>query len=292
MKLQRVRLPDGIEIWAPNALEAEVLFREIVTDRTYEQHGVAVRTGDVVFDVGANVGLFTVHMARTVPAVRIHAFEPIPALFEGLQRNISEHAPAAAAQNVALGASDGEATFTLDPSMTLSTSMRQAMVEQAANRQAPVSAWAAAALADYRRVRPGPVAGAVQAALRRPATRGLALAALAPVAVAMKVRQRISMTRHVCAVRTLSGMLASSGEDRIDLAKVDVEGAEEDVLMGVADADWPRIRQLVVEVHDVDGRAARLRAMLDARGYRTAHTREDWDLHALLGISTVYAVRA
>ena len=290
-KLRRVRLPDAVDIWAPNAIEAAVVFREIVTERTYERHGVTIPPGGVVFDVGANVGLFTVHLARAVADVRIHAFEPIPALFEALQRNIAEHAPAAVAHHVALGAAAGEAAFHVDPGMTITASMRPEAMEAAANHEATPAEWASAALADFQKVRPNAVARTLGAALDRPSTRGLAMAAIAPVALAMSLRQRMSRERHVCRVRTLSDVLAETDVDRVDLAKIDVEGAEEDVLAGIADADWPRIRQLVIEVHDVDQRVTRLRVMLEGRGYRTAHAREDWALHELLGISTLYAVR-
>ena len=86
--------------------------------------------------------------------------------------------------------------------------------------------------------------------------------------------------------------MALAGVERVDLLKVDVEGAEEAVLAGIPDATWPAIRQLVVEVHDVDGRLERLRRLLERCGYRTQSAREDWALHQLLGIYTLYATRA
>src|SRR5262245_40962461 len=96
---------------APSPVEAAILYREIVTERTYERHGIGVRAGDVVFDVGANVGLFAIHLARTTPGARVHAFEPIPPLFDALTKNLAEHAPGARAYNVGLADRDGEAVF-------------------------------------------------------------------------------------------------------------------------------------------------------------------------------------
>jgi FkbM family methyltransferase len=54
---------------------------------------------------------------------------------------------------------------------------------------------------------------------------------------------------------------------RIDLVKVDVEGAELEVLRGIDDHDWPRIAAVVVEVHDVDGRLAEVERLLTRRGF-------------------------
>ena len=39
------------------------------------------------------------------------------------------------------------------------------------------------------------------------------------------------------------------------MSKVDVEGAEAAVLQGVEPGHWPAIRQVVVEVNDIDGAA-------------------------------------
>jgi FkbM family methyltransferase len=49
-----------------------------------------VRRGDVVFDVGANVGYFTMLFSDLVGKQgEVHAFEPIPATFQELSRNIA-----------------------------------------------------------------------------------------------------------------------------------------------------------------------------------------------------------
>jgi phthiocerol/phenolphthiocerol synthesis type-I polyketide synthase E len=63
-------------------------------------------------------------------------------------------------------------------------------------------------------------------------------------------------------------------------------------VLGIEDADWPKIQQFVVEVHDIYGRVDRLRAMFERHGYRTVVDQEDWSLHPLLGIYTLYAMRA
>ena len=52
----------------------------------------------------------------------------------------------------------------------------------------------------------------------------------------------------------------------VDLLKIDVERAELDVLRGIADEDWHKIRQLVMEVHDDKDTLSAIRQLLDEKG--------------------------
>ena len=72
-----------------------------------------------------------------------------------------------------------------------------------------------------------------------------------------------------CAVRTLSSILDDEYSDieRIDLLKIDVEGSELLVLRGISKAHMKLIQQLVLEVHDVDGRLAEVLELLTMSGF-------------------------
>jgi hypothetical protein len=146
-------------------------------------------------------------------------------------------------------------------------------------------------VSDLHRADPGAVSGGLVRALENKWTRPLATALIVLAAAVLEIRKRLFRSNVTIQLRTLSQELADSGFETIDLAKIDVEGAEEQVLDGIGDADWPRIRQFVIEVHDVNGRLERMAARLRERGYRVAIDREDWALHELMGISTIYAVR-
>jgi FkbM family methyltransferase len=52
----------------------------------------------------------------------------------------------------------------------------------------------------------------------------------------------------------------------VDLLKIDVEGAELDVLDGIDPPQWPLIRQVLLEVQDLDGRLDTVCEMLTAHG--------------------------
>ena len=285
----RVTLPNQLKVWAPSALEAALVYREVVTESTYHADGIVLPDKAIVFDVGANVGLFAIHMARTVRGVQLHAFEPIPEQFEALRANLAEHAPGARAYNIGLSDRDGEATFEVDRFMTIAATMHPQVFDR--DDVVPRAAWARAAIADIQKVDPGRALRLLEAGLETPLVRSAMLALVVPIAAVLGLRRWIFLRRLRCPVGTLSAALAASGVPHVDLVKVDVEGAEEQVLDGIADADWPRIRQLVVEVHDVDGRLDRLSQRLAALGFRTTSRRQDWALHELLGIWTLYAVR-
>ena len=50
-------------------------------------------------------------------------------------------------------------------------------------------------------------------------------------------------------MQTLSQVIRELHLERIDDVKLDAENAEREVTAGLADEDWPRIRQMAIEVH-------------------------------------------
>ena len=101
----------------------------------------------------------------------------------------------------------------------------------------------------------------------------------------------VPSTPAVQTANPLSESLAETGVDSVDLVKIDVEGSEESILAGIQDSDWDRFHQFVIEVHDVNGRLNRMSDLLEHHGYRTFLAREDWEMHGLLGIWTLYAIK-
>ena len=73
----------------------------------------------------------------------------------------------------------------------------------------------------------------------------------------------------ICPACTLSQVIAKEGLDHIHLLKIDVERAELEVLAGLQQADWPRVQQVVAEVHDIDSRVRHLQALLNRHGLQT-----------------------
>jgi FkbM family methyltransferase len=63
-------------------------------------------------------------------------------------------------------------------------------------------------------------------------------------------------------LRTVSEIIRKYDVQQIDLLKVDVEKNELDVLLGIQEQGWQKIKQVVMEVYNVDGRIEKITALL------------------------------
>ncbi len=111
----RYQLPSGLEIGHLNAYETHYLYDEIFEKQTYLKQGVTLRAGDVVIDVGANIGMFSLFVAEQCSSARIFAIEPSPVAFDVLQKNLALYAPEATVLQCGLADSDREAEFVFYP---------------------------------------------------------------------------------------------------------------------------------------------------------------------------------
>lgn len=73
-----------------------------------------IQPGDEVFDIGANMGIYTIWMSGFISKGTIHSFEPDPGNFERLQKNIAVNnlQTRVIANKKAAGDVDGELAFT------------------------------------------------------------------------------------------------------------------------------------------------------------------------------------
>jgi FkbM family methyltransferase len=79
----------------------------------------------VFFDIGANVGWYSLHLARSRPQAQVYAFEPLPATYGWLRRNIDLNGLNNVAPfNVGLGEKEESMLFYFRPDMTGAASAR------------------------------------------------------------------------------------------------------------------------------------------------------------------------
>ena len=216
-----------------NRTETDFLFREIFVDRVYLNAGIVLPESAVVVDVGANIGMFTLFAAAESAGARIVAVEPVAELARAVAVNAELHSVDATVLNCALGKAPGEVDFTYYP-----------------NNSVMSGGYADAGDIDMLR----------DYLLTDDAaedTRHLD---------AMVADRLVSVHRRL-PVRTLSDIVDSERLGRVDLLKIDVEKAESEVLAGIADATWDIVQQVVVEVHDIDGRVGEVCRLLRDQGF-------------------------
>lgn len=63
---------------------------------------------------------------------------------------------------------------------------------------------------------------------------------------------------------------------RIDLLKIDVEGAELDALAGLDDSYWDAVQNVVLEICDIDGSMAEVEQFLRSKGFDVSSTSPSW----------------
>lgn len=249
MNLQLTRLPDGREIHCVNPYEVDFSVHEIFND-DLGAHGIELPADGVFLDVGANIGLFSLHLLDLCPAARVFAYEPMPEAHGALARNLEGRAVALA---LGLGAAPGTASFSYFPGITALSSCHGAVSEEMARG---LRRLLAAAPADQE----------VADILDR-------TGASARAGESEFIEQLFTSRQVEAPIDTLSNQIRTLSLSRIDLLKIDTEGAEKEVLAGLAEEDWPLVRQLVVEVHLGEAETDIMEQQLQARGYRTSRGR-------------------
>ncbi|HEV2961302.1 MAG TPA: amino acid adenylation domain-containing protein, partial [Candidatus Angelobacter sp.] len=221
------RLPNGLSISHKNKNETDYLYTEIFESRTYLRHGVELKENACVFDVGANIGMFTLFVAELVPSAKIYAFEPIPPVFETLQFNAA--LCMAQVKAFGFGLSDKESTedFICYPRNTMMSGL-----QTYTDREKDISVVKKLIENEQGRIEsPETITAEIDDLLAG----------------------RFEQQTYRCQVRKLSDVIAENGIDHIDLLKIDVERAELDVLRGIDSDDWMKIEQIVVEAEDKPG---------------------------------------
>ena len=66
---------------------ADWVARELQADR-YRLRDANFDEGDIVIDVGAHIGLFSIYLAKRWPVLKVFAFEPFPTNYRNCEDNL------------------------------------------------------------------------------------------------------------------------------------------------------------------------------------------------------------
>ncbi|WP_301128134.1 FkbM family methyltransferase [Streptomyces cacaoi] len=252
---ESIEVADGFSVCVPrveDALFTEIhfIYHEVFVEREYLKHGIRLPDSPRIVDVGANVGMFSLFVTRESPGAQILAFEPIPAIHQALLENLDNH-----------GVKDVKA---------VRAALGKRPEERVTFTYYPALAGNSTRYPEQKKLN------------ERLVVEQFGHGAVDRIMGSVEVEAE---------VHRLSDALRDWDPDApIDLLKIDVEGAELEVMQGLDTPDWQRVRQCVIEVQDLDGRLDATLAILDAQGF-TVTTESAANIPEVLRHSMVYATR-
>ena len=256
-------LPNGLEIAHLNRYETDYVYHEIFEDQCYLRHGIRLHDRDTVLDIGANIGLFSLFVMSRCKDPRIYAFEPAPVVYDLLKANCDAYGSNVHTFDVGVSDKPGSATFTFYEKSSVFSGFHS---DESEDREA--------------------IKTVVRNMLKSESVAGASVEDYVNELTADRLRRRT----HECRLTSVSDIIRENQIDKVNLLKIDAEKSELDIINGIEEHDWPKIDQIVIEVHDRTQEAVkRIEALLIGRGYRCAVEKE-----ALLdraGLFNLYATR-
>lgn len=245
--ISEINLANGKKVFYLNKEEIEFLDYQI---ESYIKHGIRLKKGNTVFDVGANIGMFSLYCCELCKnEVDIYAFEPIPEIFQVLQKNVQRfNSDKINIYNFGIS-NRNEDTVIFDYFRNASgfSTMYPEKPEEFRKSVRLIMLQNIDALASF--------VAKIRLISKLPSF-------LQSWFMKFQLFTKLRAEKVNCRVKTISQIISEQNIQHIDLLKIDVEKSELDVLLGIDDRDWSKIEQIVIEVHDLDNRVNRIKDLL------------------------------
>ena len=221
--------PDGFRLYSLiNDVEAEFIYNEIIVKQEYNQYGLTLEGANCIFDVGANIGVYTLFAKMRNPEATVYSFEPIPEICDVLRKNIVLHdVSGVEILNVAVGDKDHSEKERVYYPHASGNSTAYPEIQEAEEKQK----------------------------------------ALIEVFGEEKTKWFFEPEIRTVPVRTLSSVIKANHITRVDFLKIDVEGEELAVLKGIDAEHHHFIKQIAIEVHS-EQIMMKVRKLLGDMGFR------------------------
>ncbi len=269
--MKQKTLPTGDVVHYLDDFTVDYVYNEIFVEKCYFQNGIAVKDGYVVFDIGANIGLFTMYVSRIAKNLKIFTFEPILDIFELLKLNTATLPSEIIHNNIGFSDHVSETEIYFNPSSCGQSTLKP--IDREMTIQNTINNWNAFA------EKFGPILKIIPKFMRESLSR--------------KHLEKIYFNRlekRPCRLSNISTYMQDHDIKRINLLKIDAENYEKEVLSGIDQEDWSRIDQITMEMHpnykDCEQNAQDVKDMLSSNGY----TWSIGDLDAV-GCYNLYASR-
>jgi FkbM family methyltransferase len=235
--LAQITLPNGLRVHClPHSLsEVRYIYTEIFERQTYTRGGITIADGDCIVDIGANIGMFALYAMQHHKDLKIYCVEPVPAIHQALQANVGNagmnHNNTVHLIKSGISHTHMSRDITFYPHVPGNSTVYPVPKRQEGKLIA--GSLCMAHIWKWDKV------GCLLMLLLYPWRRKLF----------EKHWRRACRRKHsvTCDFIPLSTLIEDNDLHTIDLLKIDVEGSELDVLTGIAERHWDRIRQIVLE---------------------------------------------
>lgn len=293
----------GRRVWAYAPGEAHLLAHEMFEMPTRVDHGITMpKKGAVVVDVGANIGLFTRWVLENYKDAVVHSYEPMKDTFKAMEANMAELGDLgkrAKLHNFGLGDEETEietekfvSRWTCGASMVPSQAVED--VQAAEGTDMVVAARAlmhdAVECRSFSWFASWPAYWLLKTGFPPLQYLGVLWAA-GPMLMEGFICGFLEKKATFQVRRTRDALKEAGVTGRVDLLKIDVEGAEEAVLKGMSEEQWDNTQAVWCEVHDSGGTRARVTKLLESHGFEVYAEQEDFHWLQLMGLWVLYAHR-
>ncbi|MFW9971967.1 MAG: FkbM family methyltransferase [Candidatus Odinarchaeota archaeon] len=226
--MKTLMLPNGEKIYYIDRLSALDIYEEIYIEKDYLQFGIKVNDNDVIFDIGANIGLFSRFITQQARNLRIFAFEPVPIIYKVLEANLRNLPANIKTYDIGLAENNRITKIYYYPKVSADSAIRPFDWDLKVNQF----------IQHYNEmfVEIVPIAKIVPKFLRK-------------FVVKAWLKNNYKSKMVDCTLRTLSDIILENNIECIDLLKIDAENYEQEVLAGIKEEDWNKIRQISMEIH-------------------------------------------
>ncbi|MEH2067474.1 MAG: FkbM family methyltransferase [Nostoc sp.] len=262
INLLHYKLPNSRKIIHQNKAETDHFYEDIFEHKVYAKHGIQLHQGACIFDVGANIGLFTLFVDQECSQATIYAFEPSPPTFEILKTNTSLCQAKVKLFNCGLSNRTTKENFTFYPNSSGMSSFYGDKQEEKA---------------------------VLKTIMLNQNKTGMTEMEQVMEYSEELLEERFKNQTFECQLNTLSEIIREENIAHIDLLKIDVQKSELDVLLGINQDDWKKIKQIVLEVHNEAERLSQVTALLQQHGYSVLVEQDN--LYKGTNIYNLYAIQ-
>ena len=268
--MKTLTLPNGEIISYVDKLTALDIFDEIYVENDYLRYGIHVADNDIIFDIGANIGLFSRYITTQAKNLRIFTFEPVPIIFDVLEENLRNLPAEFKNYNIGLAEKEDITKIHYYPKVSADSAIIEFDWDLKVNQF----------LRNYKEMVVGFIPGAkyVPKFMRKSVIR-------------RGLKHMYKSKLLPCKLRAVSDIIQENNLNTINLMKIDAENYEFQVLSGINESDWDKIQQISMEVHEhIEGGEDllnKLGDMLEKKGFNV--TKERNSRFGQMGVFMLYA---